>query len=110
MSSTSRRSIGSMLLTIADEIDDVAAPARCGRLNASSRLVSAAPRSAARLIASASAHFGSSGSSMQRQQIGRAENGRQHVVEVVRHAAGEAADGVHLLRLPQLIFERETLA
>ena len=42
-----------------------------------------------------------------RQQIGRAENGRQHVVEIVRHAAREAADGVHLLGLPQLILERE---
>ena len=33
----------------------------------------------------------------------------QQVVEVVRHAAGELADGLHLLRLPQLALEADPL-
>ena len=39
------------------------------------------------------------------QQFQRAENDGQQVVEIVRDAAGEAADGFHLLRLEQLLFE-----
>ena len=35
-------------------------------------------------------------------QVGVAEDGREHVVEVVRDAAGEPADRFHLLRLAQL--------
>ena len=37
------------------------------------------------------------------QQIGVAEDGRQHVVEVVGDAAGEPTDGFHLVRLPQAL-------
>ena len=37
------------------------------------------------------------------QQIGIADDRLQHVVEVVRDAAGELADGVHLLRLGELL-------
>ena len=35
------------------------------------------------------------------QEVGEADDRRQHVVEVVRDAAGELADGLHLLRLQQ---------
>ncbi len=42
-----------------------------------------------------------------RQQLRRSENGRENVVEVVRDAAGKAANRVHLLRLAQLVFERQ---
>ena len=38
------------------------------------------------------------------QRFGGAGDHRQHVVEVVRDAAGELADGVELLRLQQLVF------
>ncbi len=37
---------------------------------------------------------------------GVAEDGREQVVEVVRHAAGQLADCFHLLRLPELILAR----
>ena len=40
------------------------------------------------------------------EEFGVAEDGGQHVVEVVRHAAGELADRFHFLRMPQLFFER----
>src|SRR6185437_13842874 len=39
------------------------------------------------------------------KQRGVALDHREHVVEVMRHAAGELADRVHLLRLPQLRLE-----
>ena len=29
----------------------------------------------------------------------------QNIVEIMSHAAGQLADGLHLLRLPQLLFE-----
>jgi len=34
-----------------------------------------------------------------------AQNGGHDVVEIMRDPAGELADGLHLLRLPQLFFE-----
>ena len=37
------------------------------------------------------------------QQLRVAEDHREHVVEVVRHAAGQPADGLHLLRLAELL-------
>ncbi len=43
------------------------------------------------------------------QEVGRHHDGGQHVVEVVRDAAGELADGLHLLRLRELRFERPLL-
>ena len=43
------------------------------------------------------------------QDIDRAGDDGEHVVEVVRDAAGELADRLHLLRLPQLLFGRELL-
>ena len=45
-----------------------------------------------------------------RHQLGVAANRRQQVVEVVRDAAGEPADRLHLLRLAQLIFELHAIA
>ena len=37
------------------------------------------------------------------QQVEVAQHGHQQVVEVVGDPAGELADGLHLLRLPQLL-------
>ena len=45
-----------------------------------------------------------------RHQLGVAANRGQQVVEVVRDAAGEAADRFHLLRLAQLILELHAIA
>jgi hypothetical protein len=42
--------------------------------------------------------------------IGVAGDGHQKVVEVVRDSAGELADRLHLLRLPELLLERLPLA
>ena len=39
------------------------------------------------------------------QQVAVADDGLQHVVEVVRHAAGELADRVHLLGLGELLLD-----
>ncbi len=39
-------------------------------------------------------------------QVAVAEDGREQVVEVVRDAAGQAADGLHLPRLLELFLER----
>jgi hypothetical protein len=44
------------------------------------------------------------------QELSRAEDRRQEVVEIVRDAAREAADAVHLLRLHQLRLEAPLLA
>ncbi len=38
-------------------------------------------------------------------QLGAHEDGRQHVVEIVRHAAGKAPHRLHLLRLNQLFLQ-----
>src|ERR1700722_13588929 len=42
-------------------------------------------------------------------QIEPAQNESQEIVEVVGDAAGQLADGLHLLSLPQLLFEATTL-
>ena len=52
---------------------------------------------------------GSVGSTLARQQIAEAANGREQIVEVVRDAAGELADRVHLLRLAHLLLEPAAL-
>src|SRR5204862_7443446 len=39
------------------------------------------------------------------QELGVPQNRREHVVEVVSHAARELADGFHLLRLSKLVLE-----
>ena len=36
-------------------------------------------------------------------------NDGQNIVKVVRHAAGELANGLHLLRLPKLGFQQNPL-
>ena len=43
------------------------------------------------------------------QEVGRHHDGAEHVVEVVRDAAGELADRLHLLRLGELVLERALL-
>ena len=43
------------------------------------------------------------------QQVRIAEDALQHVVEVMRHAAGQLADGLHLLRLGELRLQRPLL-
>ena len=43
------------------------------------------------------------------QEVGRHHDGAEEVVEVVRHVAGEPADGLHLLLLHDLVFERALL-
>ena len=43
------------------------------------------------------------------EEVGEADDRRQHVVEVMRDAAGELADGLHLLALGDLHFERPLL-
>ena len=49
------------------------------------------------------------GPQLHQEQVGRAHDAHQDVVEVVRDAAGEPADRLELLRLPQLLFERAPL-
>ena len=39
------------------------------------------------------------------QRAGMSLDDRQHVVEIVRDAGGELADGFHFLRLPQLFLQ-----
>ena len=43
------------------------------------------------------------------QEVVRHHDGGQHVVEIVRDAAGELADHVHLLRLVDLVLQRAPL-
>jgi hypothetical protein len=71
------------------------------RENASSRCVSAAPRwRPARHFAAAAALRVLGQALLQQRQT--AEHRHQQIVEIVRDAAGQPADGVHLLRLEQL--------
>ena len=76
------------------------------RLNASSCRVSAAPRSAAFRISSASIRDGWPSGYCSRQELACADDGGQDVVEVVSDAARQPADRFHLLRLSQLFLER----
>ena len=43
------------------------------------------------------------------EQLGVAHDRGEHVVVVVRHTAGQAAEALHLLRLEQLLFHRRAL-
>ena len=78
------------------------------RAKARSRCVSAAARSAD--VDAASMKRGMSSGRFGRQapahQIERADDAGQQVVEVVGDAAGEMADRLHLLRLPQRLLRR----
>ena len=53
---------------------------------------------------------GSPGLKSRDQQLDVAEDDREHVVEVVGHAAGEPPDGLHLLRLTELLLRLAELA
>ena len=44
-----------------------------------------------------------------KQQIGEADDGGQHIVEIVRNSAGELTDRLHLLALRKLLLERPLL-
>ena len=90
------------------EVERPAAAATCWRLNASSCRVSAARalgrvRISSTSLAHADRRVGRAASS---SELAVAEDDRQQVVEVVRDAAGELADRLHLLRLAQLLLER----
>ena len=78
----------------------------CLRLKASSWRVSAAARlrGALDLLDVRAARI--AGVEAVEEQVRVAEDRGQHVVEVVRDAAGEAADRLHLLRLAQLHLAR----
>ena len=43
------------------------------------------------------------------QQIGIADDRSEHIVEVMRHAAGQLADRLHLLRLREILLQRALL-
>ena len=73
----------------------------CWRLKASSCRVSAAARSPAFLISSALWCSGSLSGEPPEQDLGVAADGLDEVVEVVRDAAGEPADRLHLLHALQ---------
>ena len=77
----------------------------CRRLNASSCRVSAAARSPGRLNLQQIRAQRILLRDLVEHQVAVAENRGQQVVEVVRDAAGELADRLHLLRLAQLLFE-----
>ena len=74
----------------------------CLRLKASSCRVSRLARCAARLISSRSSRAEVGGVERGRHQLGVAGDDGQQVVEVVRDAAGEPPDGLHLHRLREL--------
>ena len=80
------------------------------RLNASSWRVSSAARCAARSICSTSRALRLSRGSALREDRAVAEDHGEQVVEVVRDAAGEPAERLHLLRLAQLALEALGLA
>ena len=76
----------------------------CWRLNASSCLVRSAARWPAVLISSMSRAKRFVRPEAAADHLGVAQDHREDVVEVVRDAAGETADGLHLLRVAQLLF------
>ena len=82
----------------------------CRRLKASSWRVSAAARSpACRISSTCSRAAGRLSGSCASEQLAVAGDRRQQVVEVVRDAAGEPADRLHLLRLPELLLQPAAL-
>ena len=78
----------------------------CRRLKASSWCVSSAARCAARRISSSVLARRAVGADRLERQVAVAEDRGEQVVEVVGDAAGEAAHGLHLLRLSQLFLRR----
>ena len=77
----------------------------CLREKARSLRVSSPPRRAASNTSDSCAATGCPGGELARGELAEAEDDGEQVVEVVRHAAGEQADGLHLLRLAQLLLE-----
>ncbi len=75
----------------------------CCRANARRRCVSEAPRSRALQRAVDQAMQARIVRDALAQQIEIAHHRHQQIVEIMRDAAGELADGFHLLRLPQLL-------
>ncbi len=74
----------------------------CLRENASNCAVSREPRSTALVAVSIRRSCRASPAGIRlTQQFQAAEDGRQQVVELMRHSAGELADRLQLLRLPQ---------
>ena len=82
------------------EIDQLGTSIARRRLKASSCRVSAAPRSAALPISMASSSRRIVRLQQRRDHVAAPENRGEHVVEVVRDAARQEPDGLHLLRLP----------
>ena len=83
-----------------------AAASTCWRLKASSCRVSAARALGGLLdLLDDRARSGSSARARSSEQLAVAEDDGEQVVEVVRDAAGEPADRLHLLRLAELLLE-----
>ena len=78
----------------------------CLRLKASNWRVSEVARSVALAISCAGPAQAGIGTEALEQELGVAGDDHQEVVEVVRDAAGEAADGFHFLRLAELLLQR----
>ena len=77
----------------------------CWRAKARSRCVRMAARSAAAIAAFENRSMPKSPFLMRRlTRSMRAHDDAQHIVEVVRDAAGELTDRLHFLRLPELVF------
>ena len=77
----------------------------CWRAKASSRCVSNAARSAALAAASTKRSMPKSPLRMRRSdEIVRAHDDAEHIVEIVGDAAGELAERLHFLRLAELVF------
>ena len=81
----------------------------CLRANAIIRRTSSAPCSAAWRIWSTISLLALVERQPAFEQVKAAEHRGEQVVEVVRDAAGQLADRIHLLRLDQLAFERALL-
>ena len=81
----------------------------CLRLKARSCRVSDEARSAALAISWAGTAQVRLGAETFQQKFRVARDHHQQIVEVVRDAAGQAADGFHLLRLPQLLLQGAAL-
>ena len=81
----------------------------CLRAKARRWPVNSAPRSAASLISLAIAARCGLSATASARNIDRAGDDGEHVVEVVRDAAGQLADGFHLLGLLELFLGRNLL-
>ena len=92
------------------EVEDLRGSSTCLRPKASSWRVSSAARSPARLDLGEEAAIGVVRAEGVEQQAGVADDDGQQVVEVVRDPAGQPADGLHLLRLAELLLAGPQLA